>query len=197
MCPDIQAHKSCKNEALYCGLGNLSLFILVAYSSGSRVGMNVFWLIRLVVCSVDFVKSCILQFYLLGLVSSFSFCTYLNSYPGQQLKYLELFIQRSYKFPFLSRIRCKLCLKLNPQLGYFYFFNATNCSCFNYLLCGDQLIASYNLSMIFLGKKELVNLFLPELGHLVTEANICCALRQEVRLLLGEENTDTCAHKCV
>ncbi|XP_075351737.1 synaptonemal complex protein 2-like [Mycteria americana] len=29
------------------------------------------------------------------------------------------------------------------------------------------------------GKKELVTLFLPELGHLVTEANICCALRQE------------------
>ncbi|XP_068253254.1 synaptonemal complex protein 2-like [Nyctibius grandis] len=29
------------------------------------------------------------------------------------------------------------------------------------------------------GKKKLVNLFLPELGHLVTEANICCALRQE------------------
>ncbi|XP_068787961.1 synaptonemal complex protein 2-like [Struthio camelus] len=29
------------------------------------------------------------------------------------------------------------------------------------------------------GKKELVNLFLPELGHLVTEANVCCALRQE------------------
>ncbi|XP_075603243.1 synaptonemal complex protein 2-like [Balearica regulorum gibbericeps] len=29
------------------------------------------------------------------------------------------------------------------------------------------------------GKKELVNLFLPELGHLVTETNICCALRQE------------------
>ncbi|KFR09199.1 Synaptonemal complex protein 2-like, partial [Nipponia nippon] len=29
------------------------------------------------------------------------------------------------------------------------------------------------------GKKELVNLFLPELGHLVTEVNICCALRQE------------------
>ncbi|XP_074432064.1 synaptonemal complex protein 2-like isoform X5 [Larus michahellis] len=29
------------------------------------------------------------------------------------------------------------------------------------------------------GKKELVNLFLPELGHLVTEENICCALRQE------------------
>ncbi|XP_076188379.1 synaptonemal complex protein 2-like [Aptenodytes patagonicus] len=29
------------------------------------------------------------------------------------------------------------------------------------------------------GKKELVNLFLPELGHLVTEANICCTLRQE------------------
>ncbi|XP_074942246.1 synaptonemal complex protein 2-like [Phalacrocorax aristotelis] len=29
------------------------------------------------------------------------------------------------------------------------------------------------------GKKELVNLFLPELGHLVTEADICCALRQE------------------
>ncbi|NXG80472.1 SYC2L protein, partial [Baryphthengus martii] len=28
-------------------------------------------------------------------------------------------------------------------------------------------------------KKELVNLFLPVLGHLVTEANICCALRQE------------------
>ncbi|KAK4827854.1 hypothetical protein QYF61_022004 [Mycteria americana] len=28
-------------------------------------------------------------------------------------------------------------------------------------------------------KKELVTLFLPELGHLVTEANICCALRQE------------------
>ncbi|NXD76105.1 SYC2L protein, partial [Halcyon senegalensis] len=29
------------------------------------------------------------------------------------------------------------------------------------------------------GKKEMVNLFLPVLGHLVTEANICCALRQE------------------
>ncbi|KAM6087624.1 synaptonemal complex protein 2-like [Chlamydotis macqueenii] len=29
------------------------------------------------------------------------------------------------------------------------------------------------------GKKELVNLFLPELGHLVTEANISCTLRQE------------------
>nr|XP_021156981.1 synaptonemal complex protein 2-like [Columba livia] len=32
------------------------------------------------------------------------------------------------------------------------------------------------------GKKELVNLFLPELGNLVTEAGICCALRQEVAL---------------
>ncbi|KAM6209097.1 synaptonemal complex protein 2-like isoform 4-T4 [Sarcoramphus papa] len=29
------------------------------------------------------------------------------------------------------------------------------------------------------GKKEVVNLFLPELGHLVTEANICCTVRQE------------------
>ncbi|CAM9249474.1 unnamed protein product [Bubo scandiacus] len=29
------------------------------------------------------------------------------------------------------------------------------------------------------GEKEVVNLFLPELGHLVTEANICSALRQE------------------
>ncbi|XP_068055544.1 synaptonemal complex protein 2-like [Anomalospiza imberbis] len=29
------------------------------------------------------------------------------------------------------------------------------------------------------GKKELVNLFLPELGHLVTEANLCCALHLE------------------
>ncbi|XP_067148479.1 synaptonemal complex protein 2-like [Apteryx mantelli] len=29
------------------------------------------------------------------------------------------------------------------------------------------------------GKKELVNLFLPELGHLVTETNVCCTLRQE------------------
>ncbi|NXW61637.1 SYC2L protein, partial [Eurystomus gularis] len=29
------------------------------------------------------------------------------------------------------------------------------------------------------GKKELVNLFLPALGNLVTEENICCALRQE------------------
>ncbi|XP_055655863.1 synaptonemal complex protein 2-like [Falco peregrinus] len=29
------------------------------------------------------------------------------------------------------------------------------------------------------GKKELVNLFLPELGHLVTEANICYSLRHE------------------
>ncbi|XP_050186967.1 synaptonemal complex protein 2-like [Myiozetetes cayanensis] len=31
----------------------------------------------------------------------------------------------------------------------------------------------------FLGKKDLVNLFLPELGHLVTEANLCCALHLE------------------
>ncbi|KAM9387447.1 synaptonemal complex protein 2-like [Phaethornis superciliosus] len=29
------------------------------------------------------------------------------------------------------------------------------------------------------GKKELVNFFLPELGNLVTEKSICCALRQE------------------
>ncbi|XP_047928097.2 synaptonemal complex protein 2-like isoform X3 [Anser cygnoides] len=29
------------------------------------------------------------------------------------------------------------------------------------------------------GEKQLVNLFLPELGHLVTEASICCALRLE------------------
>ncbi|KAM9200220.1 synaptonemal complex protein 2-like [Mergus octosetaceus] len=29
------------------------------------------------------------------------------------------------------------------------------------------------------GKKQLVNLFLPELGHLVTERSICCALRLE------------------
>ncbi|XP_048796612.1 synaptonemal complex protein 2-like isoform X2 [Lagopus muta] len=29
------------------------------------------------------------------------------------------------------------------------------------------------------GKKQLVNLFLPELGRLVTEASVCCALRQE------------------
>ncbi|XP_071308255.1 synaptonemal complex protein 2-like [Agelaius tricolor] len=29
------------------------------------------------------------------------------------------------------------------------------------------------------GKKELVNLFLPELGRLVTEANLCCALHLE------------------
>ena len=42
-----------------------------------------------------------------------------------------------------------------------------------------------------------MNLFLPELGHLVTEADICCALRQEVRLLLGEEDTDMCTRKCV
>lgn len=43
----------------------------------------------------------------------------------------------------------------------------------------------------------MVNLFLPELGNLVTEVGICCALRQEVRLVLGEESTDACAHKCV
>ncbi|XP_065609222.1 synaptonemal complex protein 2-like [Cyrtonyx montezumae] len=29
------------------------------------------------------------------------------------------------------------------------------------------------------GKKQLVNLFLPELGRLVTEASVCCSLRQE------------------
>ncbi|XP_054237929.1 synaptonemal complex protein 2-like [Indicator indicator] len=29
------------------------------------------------------------------------------------------------------------------------------------------------------GKKELVDLFLPALGHMVTEANICCSLHQE------------------
>lgn len=37
---DIQAHKSCRNEALYCGLGNWSLFILMAYSNGSRMSMS-------------------------------------------------------------------------------------------------------------------------------------------------------------
>lgn len=37
------------------------------------------------------------------------------------------------------------------------------------------------LQTLFVGKKQLVNLFLPELGRLVTEASVCCALRQEVR----------------
>ncbi|XP_028941130.1 synaptonemal complex protein 2-like, partial [Antrostomus carolinensis] len=40
-------------------------------------------------------------------------------------------------------------------------------------------LLTVNFQMIFLGRKELVNLFLPELGHLVTEVDICCALRQE------------------
>ncbi|XP_042662571.1 synaptonemal complex protein 2-like [Tyto alba] len=35
------------------------------------------------------------------------------------------------------------------------------------------------------GKKEMVNLFLPELGHLVTEANACFALRQEAMRTLN------------
>ncbi|NXX00699.1 SYC2L protein, partial [Larus smithsonianus] len=43
----------------------------------------------------------------------------------------------------------------------------------------DSALVSVTFQTIFLGKKELVNLFLPELGHLVTEENICCALRQE------------------
>ncbi|NXF36605.1 SYC2L protein, partial [Nyctibius bracteatus] len=43
----------------------------------------------------------------------------------------------------------------------------------------DSALVSVTFQMIFLGKKKLVNLFLPELGHLVTEASICCALRQE------------------
>ncbi|NWX11667.1 SYC2L protein, partial [Aegotheles bennettii] len=43
----------------------------------------------------------------------------------------------------------------------------------------DSALVSVTFQIIFLGKKELVNLFLPELGHLVTEENICCALRQE------------------
>ncbi|NXA24415.1 SYC2L protein, partial [Ibidorhyncha struthersii] len=43
----------------------------------------------------------------------------------------------------------------------------------------DSALVPVTFQMIFLGKKELVNLFLPELGHLVTEGNICCALRQE------------------
>ncbi|NXW84357.1 SYC2L protein, partial [Alopecoenas beccarii] len=43
----------------------------------------------------------------------------------------------------------------------------------------DSALVCVTFQTIFLGKKELVNLFLPELGNLVTEANICCALRQE------------------
>ncbi|NXT53025.1 SYC2L protein, partial [Pluvianellus socialis] len=43
----------------------------------------------------------------------------------------------------------------------------------------DSALVSVTFQMIFLGKRELVNLFLPELGRLVTEANICCSLRQE------------------
>lgn len=49
-------------------------------------------------------------------------------------------------------------------------------------------LLAVTFQMIFLGKKKLVDLFLPELGQLVTEANIDCALRQEVRLLPAEEN---------
>lgn len=62
---------------------------------------------------------------------------------------------------------------------------------------GTSPLLAVTFQMNFLGKKELVNLFLPELGHLVTEANICCALRQEVSLLVGEEKLDMCTHKCV
>ncbi|NXS55483.1 SYC2L protein, partial [Brachypteracias leptosomus] len=43
----------------------------------------------------------------------------------------------------------------------------------------DTALVSVTFQMIFLGMKELVNLFLPALGHLVTEENICCALQQE------------------
>lgn len=43
----------------------------------------------------------------------------------------------------------KLCFKMNSQLGYFNSFDTTNCSCFNCLLYGDQLVASCNLSNDF------------------------------------------------
>ncbi|NXL97198.1 SYC2L protein, partial [Tyrannus savana] len=43
----------------------------------------------------------------------------------------------------------------------------------------DTALVPLTFQNIFLGKKDLVNLFLPELGHLVTEANLCCALHLE------------------
>ncbi|XP_068526837.1 synaptonemal complex protein 2-like isoform X6 [Anas acuta] len=48
--------------------------------------------------------------------------------------------------------------------------------------CSNEEISSLlvvTLQAHFIGKKQLVNLFLPELGHLVTEGSICCALRLE------------------
>ncbi|CAN8184392.1 unnamed protein product [Coccothraustes coccothraustes] len=43
----------------------------------------------------------------------------------------------------------------------------------------SALVCFCTFQIIFLGEKELVNLFLPELGRLVTEANLCCALHLE------------------
>ncbi|OXB84554.1 UNVERIFIED_CONTAM: hypothetical protein H355_008030 [Colinus virginianus] len=40
-------------------------------------------------------------------------------------------------------------------------------------------LLAVTLQTLFIGKKQLVNLFLPELGRLVTETSVCCALRQE------------------
>ncbi|OXB63386.1 hypothetical protein ASZ78_004827 [Callipepla squamata] len=43
-------------------------------------------------------------------------------------------------------------------------------------------LLAVTLQTLFIGKKQLVNFFLPELGRLVTETSVCCALRQEVAL---------------
>lgn len=82
---------------------------------------------------------------------------------------------------------------MNPQLWYFYSFNTTNCSCFNYFFFfffyeETSSLLAVTFTMVFLGQIQIVNLFLPELGHLVTEENIYWSLRQEVRFLLEEGN---------
>ncbi|XP_035173458.1 synaptonemal complex protein 2-like [Oxyura jamaicensis] len=49
-------------------------------------------------------------------------------------------------------------------------------------MCSNEEISSLlvvTLQALLIGKKQLVNLFLPELGHLVTEASVCCTLRLE------------------
>ncbi|KAL2307976.1 hypothetical protein Nmel_000970 [Mimus melanotis] len=71
-------------------------------------------------------------------------------------------------------------------------------------LYGQQLVSSCTFQIVFLGKKELVNLFLPELGRLVTEANLGCALHLEsatggekkVPSLRGDVLTHGCYLSC-
>lgn len=117
--PAIQAHNPCKNETLNCGSGNVCLLVFAPYSSGSRVaqassGSCFYWFALLTLTKPVY------SGFLLWLVISF-LCLF--SYSDRKLVYLEhFFLDGSYQFPFLSRIRWLEALSENELAAGMFLF---------------------------------------------------------------------------